>query len=213
MADEELKELVFCPSCNRQAEVPVLFSKNDYHGDEDRGHGILTILAECQGCGQQFLRHQHYDWYDTVEVPGTVEQLFPPDTKFDISGVPSSVSKRYQEAARCLATGSFEASVVMCRKALDAVCHEFGQKKGTLAGRLAALRDTGTIEGRLFNWADGLRLVGNEGAHELDDDLVTTQEDAQDALQFLEALMSYLFVLMKKHDEFMDRRSRRRKGD
>jgi hypothetical protein len=54
----------------------------------------------------------------------------------------------------------------MCRKTLEGVCSEHGVKSGTLAAQLKKLKENGVIEGRLFEWADALRTIGNEAAHE-----------------------------------------------
>lgn len=69
---------------------------------------------------------------------------------------------------------------------------------------LQELRDTGKIEGRLFDWAQALRVLGNQGAHFTGQDV--DREDAADALALCEALLDYIYVLTIRYEEFMQRR-------
>lgn len=64
------------------------------------------------------------------------------------------------------------------------------------------------IEGRLLDWAQELRVLGNEAAHFTGNPV--SRQDAQDALELAEALMDYLYVFTAPFNEF---KSRRRNSD
>jgi hypothetical protein len=66
------------------------------------------------------------------------------------------------------------------------------------------MRDRGVIETRLFDWAEALRLVGNEAAH----DVVAGihGQDAQDAIEFTNALLGYLYTFRDRFEAFKARR-------
>jgi hypothetical protein len=53
-------------------------------------------------------------------------------------------------------------------------------------------------------WADGLRVLGNEGAHYTGSPV--SREDAQDALALAEVVLEYLYVLTAQFEEFQQRR-------
>jgi Domain of unknown function (DUF4145) len=74
--------------------------------------------------------------------------------------------------------------------------------------RLRELRDRGLIDDTLAEWADTLRVVGNEGAHYTG--RAVAREDAEDALSFAEALLDHLYVLRKKFAEFQARLAARK---
>ena len=93
----------------------------------------------------------------------------------------------------------------MCRKTVEALCHENGVTKGNLKKRIDQLRLSGHIDLKLHTWATSLRLVGNDAAHDLDIDI--TKEDASDSLEFLDALLLYSYVLDQKYNEFQARRA------
>jgi hypothetical protein len=59
----------------------------------------------------------------------------------------------------------------------------------------------------LLNWAHGVRLVGNEAAHDVE--TAVSPEDARDILEFTEALLMYVFTLDAKYRSFETRRSKR----
>ena len=71
------------------------------------------------------------------------------------------------------------------------------------------LRERGHIDQKLLAWADELRLIGNDAAHDLH--VVIEQVDARDALEFVEALLMYAFSLNRRFEEFKNRRAATRK--
>lgn len=69
---------------------------------------------------------------------------------------------------------------------------------------LQTLKSAGKIDGRLFEWAQALRVLGNEGAHFTEAEV--TREDASDSIDLAEALLDYMYVLSAQFDEFKARR-------
>jgi hypothetical protein len=84
----------------------------------------------------------------------------------------------------------------MCGKTLEAVCVLLGEDNGTLERRLRRLRDTGKIEAKLYDWANALRLVRNDAAHDLS--APVSKDDARDCVEFVEAILVYVFTLDRK---------------
>ena len=92
----------------------------------------------------------------------------------------------------------------MVRRTLEGVCIEQGITKKPLFKALEEMRDKGLIEGRLFEWAESLRVLGNEGAHYTGNRV--SREDASDALAFSEAILDYLYVFAAQFEDFKKRR-------
>ncbi|MET7729639.1 DUF4145 domain-containing protein, partial [Streptomyces mirabilis] len=90
------------------------------------------------------------------------------------------------------------------RRTLEGLCIEQGTQKKALFQALQELRDNGKIEGRLFDWAQALRVLGNQGAHFSEESV--RREDAADALSLAEALLNYIYVFTAKYEEFQNRR-------
>lgn len=66
------------------------------------------------------------------------------------------------------------------------------------------MKESGDIDERLFEWAQELRIMGNEGAHFTGKQVA--RQDAEDALDLCEALLDYMFELSEKFEAFKKRR-------
>ncbi|AOS82917.1 hypothetical protein BIU88_01400 [Chlorobaculum limnaeum] len=112
--------------------------------------------------------------------------------------------KIYSQAISSYNCGLYEPCVIMCRKTLEAICVEFGIKKGDLKSRLVLLEKNGIIDQKLLSWSDELRMIGNDAAHDMC--VLIEKSDAQDAIDFLDAILLYVFLLDKKFQDFKNRR-------
>lgn len=81
--------------------------------------------------------------------------------------VPTSVRRAFESVLTCFRAGTYEPCAIMCRKSLEALCSALGERDGVLAGSIAKLSASGRIDQRLAAWANELRLVGNDAAHDL----------------------------------------------
>lgn len=200
----------FCPTCNRMSELQVrggasataprqLFDQMD--SGEDGLRTAHYSIAFCPTCEGVFLHAGATS--EPSDFPYEA-MLFPSSNRRDISGLPEPVHRTFRSARSCFDTGNFEPCVVMSRKCLEAVCVFLGEKDGPLAARLCKLRDAGRIEAKLYEWADELRLVGNDAAHDLN--IRISKQDAVDSLDFVEAILLYVFALDQRFRDFRARR-------
>lgn len=132
-------------------------------------------------------------------------RLYPPRASTLASSFPASVREAYDEARKCYRAKAFAAGAIMCRKCLEAMCHEHGVAERNLARGLEKLKDQEVIEARLFEWGEALRIAGNEAAHDVSTSI--SPEDAKDLLEFTEALLQYVFTFRERFDDFMKRRA------
>ena len=94
----------------------------------------------------------------------------------------------------------------MCRKTLEGICSAHGITVKYLGTSLKEMKDKGIIENRLFEWAEALRISGNEAAHDVN--IKISSQDAKDIVEFTDALLEYVFTFRDKFDEFKKRRSK-----
>ena len=200
----------FCPECNRMSELQVraeayadaprqLFDQLD-PGEDSLRVGRYSI-ASCPKCGGVFL---HVSAKSEPSGFTYEAMLFPTSNRRHVSGIPERVRRSFLSAQSCFDTGNFEPCVVMCRKCLKTLCVCLGAQNGSLASRLRKLRDSGIIVPQLYEWADALRLVGNDAAHDLD--ICISKQDAVDSLDFVEAILMYIFTLDQRFRDFQARR-------
>jgi uncharacterized protein DUF4145 len=93
----------------------------------------------------------------------------------------------------------------MVRRTLEGVCVQHGIRDVPLVKALKRMQEDGLIEGRLVEWAQALRVLGNEAAHFTGTRV--TIEDAKDALALAEAILNYMYVFTEQFNEFMKRRN------
>lgn len=198
---------MFCGHCEVHTAARIEGTLVETQTDEDGRPLIdrLLQLARCSHCKSGLLV---YNWEHPDGWAGEPSPLWPaPQSKLSPS-VPHRLQRAHQEAELCFSAKAYAATVVMVRRALEGVCADQGAAAKTLMKALEGLRDSGKIEGRLFDWAQDLRVLGNQGAHF--NDAEVSREDAEDALALAEALMDYIYVLAVRYEEFSKRRQRAR---
>jgi hypothetical protein len=212
---------VFCNRCNLQTTARVVAAHvetkpvNPHQALADPVDTPYYIteyaIALCSKCNGIFLvESAFYEIPGEVCAPQGVAVLYPTDRNISTDGMPETASRAYGAAARSYQVGLYEPCVIMCRKCIEALCQELGATKGNLKERLQNLGKNGHIDQKLLTWADELRLIGNDAAHDLD--VVIEQVDAQNALEFVEAILMYAFSLTRKFEEFRDRRASKSAG-
>jgi hypothetical protein len=150
------------------------------------------------------IKQSRYSVVGEFETVTTKIVLHPATSRLPADGIPEPVSRAYQQALRCFSASSYEASALMCRRSLEALCKSFTASGKSLQAKLDALHATEVIDKRLTQWAHGVRVTGNEAAHDTDTEL--SKDDARDALDFTEALLMYVFVLNARFAAFSARR-------
>ncbi len=123
--------------------------------------------------------------------------------------IPEALRAEWQEGQDALAAGLFKSAVGAVRRLVEGTCEDAGITKGVLDDRLKTMLDGGKINQTLYDWADLLRLVGNEGSHY--NVASVEREDVDDALHFAEALLDHIYVLSKRFSSF-DARQKARKA-
>lgn len=163
---EELS-LAFCPTCR----LPGLFGRELYGVDEQG----IEILSD------------HY-------------RLYPAEERSVAYALPKLVKESYDEAVKCERSGTWIATVTMARRALEAIAKEYVRERGTatsgrseLFATLDKMHRDGAISDEMKQWADGLRTMGNMGAHANPGTI--GRDDAKASLDFLQALMEIIYEL------------------
>ncbi|MBG1263299.1 DUF4145 domain-containing protein [Nostoc commune] len=160
-------------------------------------------LLKCPSCFKPFLNRFIYDNEYGYEF-GKLITLYPVSNKIINSEVPISIKKAFDEALCCFENKIFTACVIMCRKAIEGVCKEYKIEKGNLKDKLILMKKEGIIDQNIFDWADALRLSGNDAAHDLD--VTFSLEDAEDIIEFTYAIIEYVFTYREKFILFIERK-------
>ena len=190
--------LVECQNCEAIVDGKVIASYQDYEQESDMT-GKYSFLS-CPKCARPFIMLQVEDGPDG----GEPTRIYPPrDTGISLA-IPTSIRSTYEEARTCFRTKAYTATAIMCRKTLEGIAEVHGIKVQNLASALKEMKDKGIIESRLYEWADALRISGNEAAHGVSTKI--SSQDSKDILEFTIALLEYVFTFRDRFEQFKKRR-------
>jgi hypothetical protein len=194
--------IIECEHCEALTDHENLGSFESF--DQEAGLPERFTFLKCPVCSSAALAGQ--EWYaeDTWSDP---YRLYPPRLKRLSIAIPPPLRSAYKEALICHKAKAYTAAAIMCRKTLEGLCDNHGATSRSLASGLRKLKEDGVIDQRLFDWADALRIMGNEAAHGAD--FSVDADDAKDVLDFVEAILDYVYVYRKRFDEFIERRQAR----
>ena len=198
----------FCPDCNAivEAEIVFKYAYNVENKYELQCEGTFVYLAKCLNCEKPILLCEDFTEIEGIYYPQEKFQLFPDKESSFVANAPEIILKPYREAIKCYRTTAYEACVIMCRKGIEAICHNKGEKNGVLNTKLKKLKDKGILSDTFYEWSNELREIGNIGAHSHDIEIV--KQDAKDILEFFEALILYLYHLVDKYEEYLKRKTK-----
>lgn len=197
-----------CPKC--QAKVPIrkdtqtcrYFSFDSSYPTDcfyDTKESIIElVMRKCSGCDFETIHikgrtSEFSDLYCLVHPRSTAKQF--PDY------VPKAIRSDYEEACAIL-TLSPKASATLSRRCLQGIIQDFyGITKGRLKDQIDGIRDKVTPS--LWSAIDGLRKLGNIGAH-MEKDVNTIIEidagEAEKLIKLIERLIESTY-LQKRADE------------
>lgn len=116
-----------------------------------------------------------------------------------MDGLPEEVMRDRDEAWSCYHGGDLRASVIMGRAAIQRAARTLKASGGGLKAEINDLRQKGTITQSLKEWADEVRIAGDEAAHPEDLGEVK-REEAEESLTFMDAFLDHAIALPARRD-------------
>lgn len=196
--------IVECPYCEAKVGCKPLAKHESYNPEEDPAPWT-TVLTSCPHCSQTLVAGYYTYSGDGEKVEDNPVRIWPAPPRMVDWSIPELVRDSITEANTCFRAGAYSACAVMCGRALEAVCKHFGAR-GMLGVGLKELRDKKVIDGRLFDWASELQKSRNLSAHPSGEKVA--KRDAEDLLDFTNAICEYVFVLTAKFESFQKRRAK-----
>ena len=161
----------------------------------------IHFIFQCVNCQKDTYLLYRQDFKSptatTITLPDFPKAEFlyqyPVHTPTLYESVPSAVASAATEAERCLSVGAPNACGVMTRRAMHSLCEDKVAAGKNLFSQLKDLKDKQIITHDLHEWADSLRVLGNDGAHpELP---AVTQGDAEDGVKLLREIVKFVYIL------------------
>ncbi|BAP41280.1 putative uncharacterized protein [Pseudomonas sp. StFLB209] len=107
--------------------------------------------------------------------------------------VPARAKDFLEQAVKSLQAPA--GAVILAASSVDAMLKEKGLKEGSLYKRIDTAAQQHLITEEMAAWAHEVRLGANDQRHADDDAPLPSTEDAQQAIEFVQALAQFLFVL------------------
>ncbi len=165
-----------CPNC----KMPSCASARN-----PAGHSIRTLLDAHQST-ESFALEIQTVW------PSPPEPILP-------EFIPENVKQVLIQAESNFALKHTDAAAVMYRKALELGLKAIDPSlKGMLASRIEQLGKTGKLTQDLMSWANEIKALGNDGAHD-EEPMKSTELGSLRGLT--EMILKYLFTLPTMVDE------------
>lgn len=162
---------LYCLHCKKG----VLVIEEQYVGDYPFRDGLKES-------GEPYYRGKHWWPYPALKC---------------LPGVPTGVTDALGEAVATNYARCHRASVVMSRRALEAICGDQGFATGNLNSRLEHLEQSGRLHPTLAEWCHEVRTTGNAGAH-FDLASPVSEKDAADLIGFITELLRFLYEMPRE---------------
>jgi hypothetical protein len=193
--------LVLCPKCNSKT-IARAITRTLRDDVENPWAEFWYAAVECEVCHEIMVVQQPRNLGGLIRK--APRMLWPRTNEEMSTTIPEALRREVGEAQACFRSAAYTATVVMVRRTLEGICVEHGLKSYPLFKALSQMKEQGLIEGRLLEWAEALRALGNDGAHFTGN--TVSREDAQDALAFAAAILNYMYVFSDQFAEFKKRR-------
>ena len=117
---------------------------------------------------------------------------------------PDAIGKFWVQAQANLQNEYWDAAAMTARSALQAAVRDKGASGNNLKQEIDDLAAKGILAPILKEWADQIRLLGNESAHP-DPMQVIDPQDARDIVKFLTFLLEYLYTFPHQIQQYRNR--------
>ncbi|MBW6523418.1 DUF4145 domain-containing protein [Sphingomonas sp. RHCKR47] len=159
---------------------------------------VIRVFSKSAGSSEHFtsnLRNRlqsgwELEGEDTTRIAQWPERLKPQIP----ADLPSEVEKAFSQAEVNRSTPDCEeAAAMMYRRSLElGVKSAYPQLTGSLAARIKTLVRDHHLPATIGDWLDQVRLIGNDGAHEVEG---VTRDELIAARGFVDAALRYIFTL------------------
>jgi hypothetical protein len=210
-----------CPHCAaEQISLRIL----SYYAINDIECGLAAACPRCEmpssfvlrWHGSTSVRH----WISTKNVSDnfeilsatrmTVVKIFPHITAHEApADCTPDVSRIYIQAKNAFKRKDLDAAGMLYRKAAELACKSVDPDgKGMFASRVQSLVSKDIIPKSVSDWATEIRIIGNDAAHE---ESSPTEEDIQQAAEFVEAFLEYIFTMPARVEKRKSSKSEKNK--
>jgi Domain of unknown function (DUF4145) len=197
-----------CNHCDAVREMTLCTSYQDswYYEDADLRGYTTWRLYQCPACEKPTLQEESFLEGD----PEADKKELYPGERPSLKGLPYKVKEEYSEALK-LQNVSLNACANGIRRTLEGVCKEENAVGTDLFEKIKDLADKqGRIPKQLADMAHLIRMLGNLGSHSDEDEDEVTSKDLTTMIEFVEALLEYIYIAPAKIKLVQDRLAKKK---
>jgi Domain of unknown function (DUF4145) len=186
-------DLDSCPHCGR-AHPTITLPNNQPHWIRFKGalgNEHMWGVYACTTCGNLVLAKA------IGQAASPVIAVYPAP-KSVAEELPDEPKRFLEEAVTCLHAPS--AAILCCASAVDAMLKAKGYEKGWLKDRVNEAVAKGLLTEEMGTWAHHIRLEANDQRHADKNAKPPTREDAEQSIEFTEALGEILVRTAKQSE-------------
>ena len=212
-----MQAVLDCPHCGTRKSALRYVAEELVAVVDDHWRRWVTLQL-CQSCGQGILI-TYEDLMpgnckpsecqgDPASGGSRVVSVYPqPTTPQAPEGVPSGIASDFLEAADNLRQKKTKSAVMMLRTVLSNATNRLlpEHTKEPIHSRIRCLVEEHAITPAMRDWADVVRLAGNEVVHESEAEF--SEAEAQQLEAFTRLFLEYAFTLPSKVAEWNERRA------
>ncbi len=193
-----------CNDCSTTVRVEALSTFTNF-SEYDPMDSEKISFCRCPNCNSPILLKQLRDFDEVEGLFWRPPAILFPGNPFHVNPeIPDKLKEALYESILCHKARSHTATVIMCRRTLEGFCSHMGIQERSLEKSIKRLNDLGLVNSQLYEWANELRLAGNEAAHNID--IQFSELDSKDILDFTIAILDYTFSFKIKFDRFKKRK-------
>jgi hypothetical protein len=183
-----------CPHCAKVRELSLwaTFNEETFYEEYIAFEVYSWRLLKCPACDKVIL--EKYSYQDNFT------EILYPSIKMSSSMstvIPHEIASEYDAALKIQEISSV-ACAVLIRRTLEVMCQYEKAKGRDLNAKIQALATSGRIPQPLADMAQLTRQIGNLGAHVDPSNDKVTEGDVTTMIDFLEAILEYLYVAPAK---------------
>lgn len=173
---------ILCPCCNgRFTHARNTMSNNGR---------VAWEIYECRDPNCKALILVEYPWSGSSRIiDGRI--VYPYSIAPTLEGVPEKVMFNYDQAVRSFSASANNAATVMARASIEAITQDKQAQGSNLKEKLKWLENERIISPMLWEWADTIRMWGNDTVHELDP---IDDDTAKYIIEFTWELIEHIYV-------------------
>ena len=202
----ETTQAMTCEHCGNQtlfwiqAGYSWTHEEHEEVGDDYIHYTVETSwrILQCPACHKPLLEEET----NIPEMGYLSEKILYPTGRTRLSGLPTKIEAEYAAALKVRSI-SPSACAVLIGRTLEVMCKHEGVKGNTLVEKINTLVEAERIPSVFADMAHQLRQLRNLGAHAVDDEI--TSDDVNIVIDFLEAILEYLYIAPARVSAVRDR--------